>query len=346
MKKGILLALSLSLVVSLTAGCSSSAVSPASSASAVSGAGSAASDTAKTNFPNGKPITMIVPWAAGGGSDVGARILQPYLQDALHTTITVTNPTGASGWVGWEQMLNGKADGYTVAMVNFPTLFAGYLDTSLGRSLTIDDFTLLANHVTDASVLVVRKDDTRFSDLKSFVEYAKSHEVTASTSGPGSDDDMVLETLKSKYGLKLTQVAGDGWKDGEAALLGKHIDCSIANVGEVMDPCNKGEAKCIVVFDKERSKFISDSPTWKEVMGDELLVSSQRGFACKAGTPKEIVDILNAAFQSAINNPEQVAKMDKLGLKVDYIDSTSYTEQMKEEETTMLGMSDLFGWKK
>lgn len=345
MKKALMLALSVIMVASLVVGCAAPKVETTQPSPAQTAAPSAEPAAPKVSFPDGKPITMIVPWSAGGGSDIGARMVQPYLEEYLHTTVNVINPTGASGWVGWEQMLAGKADGYTVAMVNFPTLMPGYLDPSLGRSHNLESFTMLANHVTDSSVIVIKNNDPRFSDLKSFVEYAKSKEVTASTSGPGSDDHVLLETVNAKAGLKLTQVPGNGWKDGYAALLGGHIDSSIANVGEVMVPCNNGELTCIAVFSDKRSDFMPDVPTWKEVMGTDISVSSQRGFACKAGTPQEIVDLLGEALKYAITKEEQVKKMAELGLAVDYIGSTEYTKHLKNEEKTMMDMSEIMGWK-
>jgi len=310
-------------------------------------AAAGADDSSKSApYPGNKPITLIVPWAAGGGSDIGARMVEPYLEEYLKATVNVINPTGGSGWVGWEQMLAAKADGYTIAMVNFPTLIPGYMDPALGRSHNLDSFVFLANHVTDASVIAIRKDEKRFTDLKSFVEYARKNSVTASTSGNGSDDHVLLETLNSKAGTKLTQVPGNGWKDGYAALLGGHIDCSIANVGEVLVPIKNNELICIAVFDKERSEFFPQVPTWKEVMGTEIYVSSQRGFAAKAGTPKPIVDALAAAFKHGITNKDQIAKMAAMGLKVDYIGPEDYTKHLKNEEAVMAGMAGIMGWKK
>jgi len=335
------------MVLLLSVGCTSgTGGKPEESKSADSQTNEQSEEKASVNFPGNKPITMIVPWTPGGGSDIGARMVQPLLEQKLGTTVNVTNPTGASGWIGWEQLLAGKADGYTIAMVNFPTLFPGYLDPSLGRNKTIDDFQMLANHVTDSCVIVVRKDDKRFTDMKSFVEYAKENEVTISTSGVGSDDHILIEQLKATAGLKLTMVPGGGWKDGYAALLGGHIDSSAANVGEVLVPQNEGELITLCVFANERSKFLPDVPTWNELgLGDDIVCSSQRGFACKAGTPQEIVDILADALEYAIKDQEQIDKMAEMGLAVDYMGPEEYTKHVKAEEQKIIEMSELMGWK-
>lgn len=308
--------------------------------------GQSGDKTTATNFPGKKPITLIVPWAAGGGSDIGARMVQPYLEEKLGTTVNITNPTGASGWIGWEQLLAADADGYTIAMVNFPTLFPGYLDPTLGRTHKIEDFQMVANHVTDYCAIAVRKGDERFIDLDSFIAYAKENEVTISTSGIGSDDHVLIEKLKDAAGLKLSMVAGNGWKEGYAALLGGHIDASAANVGEVLVPQNNGELTTLVVFAEERSEFLPEVPTWNELgLGSNIVNSSQRGFAIKAGTPQEIVDILSEAFEYAINNQTQIDKMAEMGLAIDYIGPEEYTKHVKQEEQVMIDMSEIMGWK-
>lgn len=335
MRKFLIMLLIITMTMGLVVGCSGSTDEEPN--------GEDGASEEAVDFPNG-PITMIVPWSPGGSSDIGARMVQPYLEEKLGVAVTVTNPTGASGWIGWEQLLAKEADGQTIAMVNFPTLFPGYLDPSLGRESTIDDFQMLANHVTDYCVIAVRNDDDRFSDIESFVEYAKENEVTVSTAGIGSDDHVLIEKLKEAADLKLTMVPGDGWKDGYAALLGGHIDASVANVGEVLVPQNEGELTTLVVFSQERSEFFPEVPTWNETFDSEIVSSSQRGFAVKAGTPQEIVDILADALEYAIKDQEQIDKMAEMGLAVDYIGPEDYTEHVKNEEGVMKDLSDIMGW--
>ena len=156
--------------------------------------GGAGKATSK-GFYKGKNVTMIVPWVAGGGSDNGARLLVPYLEKELGCTITVTNPSGGSGWVGWNQLLKAKPDGLTVSMINTPPIIAGYLNPAMKRKNTLKDFKFIANHVTDDNVIAINKDEKRFSDMKSMVEYAKTHELTCGTTGIGSDDSVLMIKL-------------------------------------------------------------------------------------------------------------------------------------------------------
>ncbi|MDR2588580.1 MAG: tripartite tricarboxylate transporter substrate binding protein [Spirochaetales bacterium] len=313
---------------------------------AFAGGGSEAGSSGAA-FPAGKPITLICPWAPGGGSDIGARMVVPYMEKKLGTTINVINPTGASGWVGWERMLSAPEDGYTFAMINLPTIFSGYLDPALGRTKTIDDFQMLGNHVTDFATIAIRTDETRFSDLKSFIAYAKTHPLTMTTTGVGTQQHILLVLFNAAVGINLTPVPGNGFKDSYAALLGKHVDAVVGSVGEVLVPEKNKELKTIVIFSEAPSRLMPHIPVWNKLgMGPNIVVSSQRAFACKKGTPPEIVKVLADALKDAITNAEQTSKMKELGLDVDYMGPEDFAKHAKSEEGRIKGLSDVMGWKK
>ena len=348
MKKKILaFVLASAMALSLASCGGSKADAPAADNSGDAAANGDAAQTETVDYPAGKTITMICPWSAGGGSDNGVRMLVPYLETELNTTITVINPTGGSGWVGWEQMLKAPADGLTISLVNWPTLMPGYLDPSYNRDHSLDDFTLIANHVTDDCVIAINKDETRYTTAEEFFEYAKTHEVTFGTTGNGTDDHILMCKLNDALGLNLVQVASSGWADNNAAIQGGHIDATAANVGEVMNPSKNGEMIVLCVFAEEENPLLPGVPTFDSLgLCDKSIVnSSQRGYAVKAGTDPQIVEILSKAFENAITNSEHVEEMgSKLGLKVDYIPSDEYTAEVKEQEQTLIGMSDIMGW--
>jgi len=297
-------------------------------------------------YAAGKTITLICPWKAGGGSDVGVRLLTPYLEKELGATITVINPTGGSGWVGWEQMLKANADGLTISLVNWPTLLPGYLDPSFGRSYTLDDFQLVANHVTDDNVIAINKDETRYKTAEEFFAYAKENMVTFGTTGNGTDDHILMCRLNDALGLQLEQVPSSGWADNSAAIQGGHLDATAANVGEVASLLKDGQLIVLCVFADEENPLIPGVPTFDSLglTDKKISNSSQRGYAVKAGTDQAIVDELEKAFEASIKNPEHIAEMEKLGLKVDFIGSKDYTAEIKEQEETLKGMADIMGW--
>lgn len=336
MKRIVALALALAMTISLAA-CGNK-----SNNSGGSGSGSGG----EVSYPNGKTITLICPWSAGGGSDNGVRMLVPYLEEELGTTITVINPTGGSGWVGWEQMLHADADGMMISLVNWPTLLPGYLDPAYGRDYTLDDFQLICNHVTDDCVIVINKDETRYTNAEEFFEYAKNNEVTFGTTGNGTDDHILMCMLNDALGTNLVQVASSGWADNNAAIQGGHIDATAANVGEVANLAADGEVIVLCVFASEENELLPGVPTFDSLglCDSNIVNSSQRGYAVKAGTDPAIVAILEDAFEKAITNAEHEEEMKKLGLKVDFIGSEDYTTLIKEQEQQLISMSDVMGW--
>ena len=165
MKKMIACSMTMVCCLSALAGCSggsgnaaggdtagTTAVSGETAAGGASG-GNAASQSGAWN-PD-RSITMLVPWSAGGGADLSVRTLVPYLEDDLGVSITVVNSTGANGWIAWNELLNADPDGYTIAQMNIPTVYSGYMDPQQNRDNTLDDFALVANEVSDWGCLVV-----------------------------------------------------------------------------------------------------------------------------------------------------------------------------------------------
>lgn len=259
MKKMIACSMTMVCCLSALAGCSggsgnaaggdtagTTAVSGETAAGGASG-GNAASQSGAWN-PD-RSITMLVPWSAGGGADLSVRTLVPYLEDDLGVSITVVNSTGANGWIAWNELLNADPDGYTIAQMNIPTVYSGYMDPQQNRDNTLDDFALVANEVSDWGCLVVKAGDDRFSDLESFIAYGMENELLAGDNGVGTNKHLVAEDLKSQItGLNLTSVHQAGWSDTYAAILGGHIDCGWGSIGETLQAYEDGEVDILCVF--------------------------------------------------------------------------------------------------
>lgn len=294
-----------------------------------------------------RSINMIVPWSAGGGSDLAVRTLVPYLEEDLGVSITVLNSTGANGWIAWNDLLKADPDGYTIAQMNIPTVYSGYLDPQQNRDETLDDFTLIANEISDWGCLVVKAGDERFPDVESFIEYGKSNEILAGDNGVGTNKHLVAENLKSKIeGLQITPVHQAGWSDTYAALLGGHIDVGWGSIGETIQAYEDGEVDILCVFATERSSLLPDVPIFNELMPEYDVVSpSDRGFALPAGVDDAVYDRWVQAMDNCINNPEFIEKMAELGQAVNYMGGEEYTAYAKEQEAEMEKFSDILGWK-
>ncbi|MEW9672501.1 tripartite tricarboxylate transporter substrate binding protein [Ammoniphilus sp. 3BR4] len=308
----------------------------------------AAKDTEKTaavgeKYPD-KPIKLIVSFAAGGGMDTGARILTPYLEKELGVPVVVENKPGAGGWVGWQELVQSKPDGYTIGYLGTPNLMTGYLDPKLKRQETLDSFTMIASHVTDPGTISIRKDETRFKTIQELLEYAKTNELKMTTTGPGSDDHIAALKLNKAFGTKFIPVHTSGSAEEVTMALGGHVDVLFANVVDVINLYKDGELKVLAVMSEEKSPMLPDVPTLKESGYEGVTSFAARGFAAPKGLDAEKLNILSTAFEKAIKNQEQVAKQAESGLQVEYKDSEEYKKQLQEIEKSLLDIRDLLGW--
>jgi len=298
----------------------------------------------KDKYPTG-PINVIVSFAPGGGTDLGARMLLPYAEKDLGVPMTVINKSGGGGWVGWNDLLSAKADGYTIAYINTPNLMTGYLNPSVKRDKSLDDFELLANHVVDYGALAIRPDEKRFTNIKELLEYAKINEVTCTTTGPASDDHIAILKINKRFGTKLVAVHTKGAAEGKSSVMGGHIDVYAANVGEVTIPHKDKELKVIGIMAPQRTKFLPDVPTLDESGYKDIYSWSARGLAAKKGISPEQRDKLVAAFEKAMKNPEHIKKMEEMGLEVKFLTGPDYLKLLKADEDGVRGVFDLLGWK-
>ncbi|MBY6051062.1 tripartite tricarboxylate transporter substrate binding protein [Cytobacillus firmus] len=329
MKKAFSVIIGLVLLIAL-AGCSGKT-------SGDTGGSSKGADYPKKN------INVIVAYEAGGGTDVGARILIPYVEKELGVTMNILNKPGGGGWVGWGELANAKPDGYTIGYINTPNLMTGYLDPKLNRKQNLESFEPIANHVIDPGAIAIRTDEDRFTNIEELIEYAKNNELTATSTGVGSDDHYASLKINDKYGTKFKPVHNKGAADSRASVLGGHVDVLFANVGELASLHKDGEIKIIGVMGEEKSPFLPEVPTLLE-KGYEVTSWSARGLAAPAGIDPEILEVLRAAFEKGIKNEEQKEKMGDMGLQVDYSDGDEYKQLLKDDEDGVKALSDLMGW--
>ena len=309
------------------------------------GGGGVKQNTAKFTT---RQIKMLVPWNAGGSADIAVRTLQPYLEKEMGTKITVVNMPGANGWIAWNELLKAKPDGYTIAQMNLPTVYAGWMDPQQKRNASLDSFMFVANEVTDTDCLVVKANDDRFKDLKGFLEYAKTHEILSGDNGVGTNTHLLEVNLTNNFkDLKLKQVHQTGWANNYSALLGGHIDVSWGGVGNVLQGYKDGEVRVLCTFADKRSSLMPDVPTFNELMpGYNITSPSDRGFALPKGVDPAIYKRWVEAMDKAIHNEEFQKKMAALGQNINYIGGDEYTAYAKKEEGNMKKFADVLGWNK
>ncbi len=289
MKKILALALAAAMALSLVA-CSK----PAGNSSS-----SSASKGNTVDFPGNKQISLIVPYSAGGASDTTARIYAAELEKALGATIVVSNVTGASGAIGLEQVRNANPDGYTMAYMPVESTML----RSLGfTDLSTDDFKFVGRAMTIPAAVTVRA-DAPWNTFQEFVDYAKEHpgEIQVGNSGTGSIWHIAAASIEDKCGIEFTHVPFDGAAPAVAALLGGNIQAVTVSPSEVKNNVDSGDFKVLCVLGEGRSSVVPDVQTATE-MGIDITIQGWGGFAVPKDTPQEIVDILEAASETAINS--------------------------------------------
>ncbi|CAK7050250.1 MAG: hypothetical protein DELT_01012 [Desulfovibrio sp.] len=278
-----------------------------------------------------KNITIIVPYSAGGSSDIGARRLAQYLEKELGVSIIVDNAAGASGWVGWNKLIKSKPDGYTIALFTLAYV-DGYLNPEMKRTQNLTNVTPIARHILDTTAWAV-KANSPYKDAKELLEYVKANpgKIKVATSGVLTQHHILLIELE-KLGYKMEPVHTNGVADVMTMILGGHVDVASLGAGDIRKQAKEGELRALAVMDSKRSRFLPDTPTLVENTGLALEAYAARGYAGPANMDPKIVKILSDAFGKAMNNPEHVKDMENMGLDVAYLNSEDYLAFLKRIE--------------
>jgi tripartite-type tricarboxylate transporter receptor subunit TctC len=290
----------------------------------------------ETAYPQkGKVITLIIPWGAGGGSDVGARLLVPLMEKDLGVKIEVINKTGGGSQVGIQALAQAKPDGYTFGMTNLPATAAIYLDPDRKAAFGRKDLQPLCNHVFDPIAVAVAKDN-QFKNFKEFMAAAKANpnKFTIGTSGILSATHIGFLALQRTSGVKFAFVPFDNTGQMRSSLLGGHIAAEGGSAGEFSSGVKTGDTRILAVFDKSPSPFLPGVAT-AEAQGFPIVAATARAFSVPAGTPKEIVNILAASIKKAMSDPEHKQKMDANGLELRYMDAAQLSAYWDQIDATL-----------
>lgn len=290
----------------------------------------------KADYPaQGRSITMIIPWPAGGASDIQARVIAPALEKELGVPVQVVNKPGAGSQLGLTALTQSKPDGYTIGMTTLASTPTSYLDPARKATYGRKDLQLVANQVWDPIALAVAA-ESPLKTLKDFVDAAKSKpgEIKVSDDGIQSSGRLGMLLFEKAGDFKYRPVHFDGFPPTLAAMLGGHVDGGVG-VASNFPPLVKSQAvRVLGVMDKERYKYLPDAKTFAE-QGYKVEYSASRGFAVPGGTPKEIVDVLSAAFKKAMESEDVKKKMEEVTQLQRYMNAAEYSAFFDECETQL-----------
>lgn len=270
------------------------------------------SGIARAEYPD-KPITMIVPWAAGGSTDQTARVLAKAAEASLGQPIVIINRPGASTTIGMAELANAKPDGYTIGTLSS----TGYLVALQGRQLPfhpINSFSYIS-YYGDNVIAVATRSDAPWKSLKDLIDDGKARPgaIKYGTAGVGTTQHLTTEALQFSTKAKFVHVPQQGSAASMPALLGKHVD--FVTETSVWAPfVEDKQVRLLAVTTPKRSKLYPDVPTLNE-LGFKSLRSVQAIIA-PADLPENIRSKLETAFRNALSDKAFIETMDRLAMEV------------------------------
>jgi len=289
-----------------------------------------------------KPIELIVPYAAGGGTDLVARAYADATKKHLPQAMGVVNKTGGGGAVGLTEIMAARADGYKIGMGTVEITLLPHMGVA---RFSVDDFTPIARLNAEPSAITV-KADAPWKTIEEFLADAKANpgKVRIGNSGTGAIWHLAAEALQNKTGLTFNHIPFDGANPAVTSLLGGHIEAVSVSPAEVSSQVAGGQLRMLAVMADERSKAFPDVPTLKE-KGIDLSVATWRGIVVPKKTPAPVVETLRKASKAAAEEPAFREQLAKMNLTWAYADGPEFGAAMQKDNAffkdlmTKLGMA-------
>jgi tripartite-type tricarboxylate transporter receptor subunit TctC len=292
-----------------------------------------------------KPITMIVAFAPGGGTDLTVRAIAPFIEKYLgnKAKIIVLNKTGAGGAIGFAQLASSPPDGYTIGMINTPNVLTIPIERK--SDFHWQRYDLLGNLVDDPGNFAVHG-DSPIKNLAELAAYAKAHpgDVSVGTTGAGSDDHLAMLLFERATGAKMNHIPFKGAADVRTAIAGKQIVVAAINVGEALQALKGGTPiRNLGSMSATRTALAPDLPTFKE-QGFNIELASLRGLAAPKGLPPDVRAALVKAVSQAVNDPEFKTKAASIYAPLRYLSPDQYAEALKQGEAQFNALWKVVPW--
>lgn len=289
-----------------------------------SGSGPVSSPEEQEAYPSER-ISLIVPYTAGGPTDIAARAIGQYLEQELGQTVIVENKPGASGATAYQELIAADADGYTLSMFALPTAVLNYLTNDVGY--TRDSF-LPVGSVTRVPSAIVVPADSPYATVEELFDDARENPDKVTVGTPGSTNTHAAETrrITSEYDIPLTVVPFDGNSEVQTALLGQNVTAGFLNMSQdVLPALESGSLRALAVGTEEALDYV-DAPTLVELGYPELTQSTTTfGVIAPAGTPDLVAGKLEEALRSALEDPAVIETLDER-----YVDDFLGREELVE----------------
>jgi tripartite-type tricarboxylate transporter receptor subunit TctC len=294
-----------------------------------------APDIALAAYPQ-RPVTLIVPWNAGGGTDATARIIASLLEKELGQPINVVNRTGGSGVVGHQTIASSAPDGYTLGIA---TVEIGMMHWQGLTNLTHEDFTPLGLMNEDPAGLQVRA-DASYASAKDLLDAIRAQpgSMRASGTGQGGIWHLALAGMLKEAGIDPQAVAwvpSQGAAPGLQDLVAGGVQIAPCSLPEARSLIDAGRVKSLAIMADRRSELYPDLPTLKEVVGLDWTMAAWRGIVGPKGLPAEVTDKLVPALKQVYDSQEYKNFMNQRGFGMIYEAPDQFRTFMAESDQSL-----------
>ncbi|WP_293604834.1 Bug family tripartite tricarboxylate transporter substrate binding protein [Polaromonas sp. UBA4122] len=278
-----------------------------------------------------KPIKLIVPFAPGGFTDVVARILGQKLSTAMGQQFVIENKAGAGSIIGTDFVAKSAPDGYTLVMVSTTHVISPWIYKSLPYD-PIKSFTVISKLVDSPYVLLVNP-KVPARNVKEFIALAKAAPDTIhyASSGNGSSQHLMGGLFVSMTGAKLAHVPYKGSAGATTDLVGGVVESSFAGVPNALSMVPQGRLRALAVTTAKRIPQLPDVPTMQEAGVPGYVASVWLALLAPAGTPRDIVNKLNAEIRKAMDSPDTKKALYNAGVEVSPSSPEAMSEYMVQE---------------
>lgn len=267
-------------------------------------------------WPAAKPVTLIVPFTAGGSVDFIARQVATKLGERINQTVVIENVAGAGGAIGLQKAVNAAPDGYTLVAGPDSAIAIGKLANPAAYRFDPLKDLVPVGMLNTAPMLLVARTDLPVKNYGDFVKLAKAEpgKYTYATSGVGTVLHLAMEQLKQRSGIFVTHVPYRGGAQIANDVMGKQVDLAMLVSASSIPHVRSGSLKALGVTGKQRIASLPDVPTFDEMPGLKGYdVVTWTGLFAPKGTPGAIVSKLNEALNDALKDPEVRARLAEQG---------------------------------
>jgi len=283
------------------------------------------------SYPS-KPIRIVVPFSAGGPTDITVRNIAPRLTELLGQPIVVDNRAGANGLIGAEVVAHAPPDGYTLLMATASVAAINMVTYKKPPYDTLRDLQPLSPIMTTASVLVVHP-SMPAKNLKELVALAKARPaaITFGSAGTGGTLHLLLEMLLTEAHIKITHIPYKGAAPAVADVIGGQINGMFVDLPVISPYVKSGKVRALAVAAKQRSQYFPDVPTTKEAGYPGVEMTNYYGLLVTARTPRDIVAKLHGAIVATVKTPSVRDRLMEVGADPTTMEIEEFARFIRED---------------